>query len=258
MTQKINPVILQDYAQELGIDPLFLERDWVLTEIIYRLAETAGTDLVLKGGQALRHVYGSERLSKDVDYVAGRRLDFAELREYLTIRYPRLRLPDQPAGPTKFGLTLRPISYVGPLNVRSTVEVEISYRETVLLPPHAMAYVSPFRDPFAVTVMELDEMIAEKVRALYQRGNPRDLYDLWFLFSQQGPSISIGTVATLIPEKFKRVSGGWKRERLYDRIRAAEPTWSEGLHLLVAAPPPFTDALSIVEKALRPLIQALR
>src|SRR5579871_1102704 len=189
MTQRMNPAILQEYAQQAGIDPLILERDWVLTEIIYRLAETTGTDLVLKGGQALRHVYGSGRFSKDVDYVAGRRLDFDELRAHLTIKYPRLRTPDQPAGPTKFNLTLRPISYVGPLNVRGTVEVEISYRETVILPPNTLLYTSPFRDPFPVIVMDLHKMIAEKIRALHQRGNPRDLYDLWFLFSQQGATI---------------------------------------------------------------------
>lgn len=257
MTQGMNPVILQEYAQQAGIDPLILERDWVLTEIIYRLAETTGTDLVLKGGQALRHIYGSERFSKDVDYVAGRRLDFAELRAHLSIRYPRLRTPDQPAGPTKFGLTLRPITYVGPLNVRGTVEVEISYRESVILPPRALLYVSHFRDPFPVTVMDLHEMIAEKLRALYQRGNPRDLYDLWFLFSQQGTAIDPNRVAALVPDKFKVVSGGWKRERLYDRIRAAEPAWSEALRLLVTAPPTFTDALSVVEKALRPVIQSM-
>ena len=92
MTQPINPATLQEMAEDLGVDPLALERDWVLTEIIYHLAQQPlGRDLVLKGGQALRHVYGSERFSKDVDYVARRRVDFADLRALLSMRYPRLR-----------------------------------------------------------------------------------------------------------------------------------------------------------------------
>lgn len=57
MTQPINPATLQEMAEDLGIDPLALERDWVLTEIIHHLAQQPlGQELVLKGGQALRHV----------------------------------------------------------------------------------------------------------------------------------------------------------------------------------------------------------
>lgn len=44
------------------------------------LARASGSDLVLKGGQALRHVYGSARFSKDVDYAARRRFDYSDLR----------------------------------------------------------------------------------------------------------------------------------------------------------------------------------
>ncbi len=82
MSGTFNPAALQEMAEELDIEPLVLERDWVLTEIIHHLAQQpVGQDLVLKGGQALRHVYGSERFSKDVDYVARRRVEFAELRD---------------------------------------------------------------------------------------------------------------------------------------------------------------------------------
>jgi nucleotidyltransferase AbiEii toxin of type IV toxin-antitoxin system len=37
--------------------------------------------------------------------------------------------------------------------------------------------------------MDLNEMIAEKVRALYQRGHPRDLYDLWFVLTALAPPL---------------------------------------------------------------------
>jgi predicted nucleotidyltransferase component of viral defense system len=257
MTRAVNPAMLQEAAEVMGVDPLFLERDWVLTEIIFHLAQRREHGLVLKGGQALRHIYGSERLSKDVDYVSAHRLDFEALRQHLTIRYPRLRLPTQPAGPTKYGLTVRPITYTGPLNVQGTVEVEISYREDVVLAPQPLLYHSPFREPFPVAVMDLHEMVAEKVRALYQRGNPRDLFDLWFIYSLPNMLVEAHTVAQLVPTKFRLVGGGWRRERLYDRIRANEGEWQRALHLLVRTLPTFDDALSTVEGALRPVIQAL-
>ena len=253
MTRPVNPAMLQETAEALGVDPLFIERDWVLTEIVFHLAQRPEHRLVLKGGQALRHIHGSDRLSKDVDYVSSHRLDFEMLRQHLAIRYPRLRLPTQPTGPTKYGLTVRPITYIGPLNVQGTVEVEISYREDVILNPRPLLYNSPFRDPFPVAVMDPHEMVAEKVRALYQRGNPRDLFDLWFLYSLPDTIVDAHTVARLVPMKFRLVGGGWRRERLYDRIRANEEEWQRALHLLVTTLPTFDDALATVEAALRPI-----
>jgi len=191
----MNPATLQELAEDAGVDPLVLERDWVLTEIIYHLTrQPVGQDLVLKGGQALRHIYGSERFSRDVDYVARRRVDFAELRDLLTIRYPTLRPPATLLTSTKFGLKIDPISYIGPLRSPGTVEVEVSFREEVQLPVRDMEYKSPF----PVAVMDLHEMVAEKVRAMVQRGNPRDLYDLWFIFSQIDARVDDGTIAQLI------------------------------------------------------------
>ena len=219
MTRHINPAVLQEIAHANGVDPLFVERDWELTEIIFHLAQLPRPDLVLKGGQALRHIYGSDRLSKDIDYVSSHRLNFDELRQQLTIRYPRLRLPTHAAGPTKY---------------------------------------SPFRDPFPVVVMDLHEMVAEKIRALYQRGNPRDLYDLWFIHALPNTAIDARTVADLVPTKFLLVSGGWKRERLYERIRANEGDWNQALRLLVVTLPSFDEALSAVEAALRPVVHALQ
>jgi uncharacterized protein len=256
--QPVNPAVLQEMAQSMGVDPLFVERDWVLTEIVFHLAQHPEPGLVLKGGQALRHIHGSDRLSKDIDYVSSRRLDLEELRQQLNIRYPRLRLPAQAAGPTKYGLTVRPISYTGPLNVPGTVEVEISYREDVVLDPIPMPFHSLFRETFPVIAMDLHEMVAEKMRALYQRGNPRDLFDLWFIYSLPEQAIDPHVVAKLIPTKFRLVSGGWRRERLYDRIRVNEGDWNQALRLLVVTLPSFDEALSTVEVSLRPIMQLIR
>jgi len=39
---------LLELAGTIGVDPLVLERDWVLTEIVFHLAQTSGAHLVLK------------------------------------------------------------------------------------------------------------------------------------------------------------------------------------------------------------------
>ena len=113
----VTPAVLQDIALALDVDPLFVKRDWVLTEIVFHLAQRHESDLVLKGGQALRHIYGSGRLSKDINYVSSRHIDLDGLRQQLNIRYPRVHVPMQAVGSTKYRLTIRPITYTGRLKV---------------------------------------------------------------------------------------------------------------------------------------------
>ena len=174
----LNRVHLEELAAERGIDPLFLERDLVLTEIIWRYTQhDVGAQLVLKGGQALRHIYGSVRVSGDIDYVSARRVDFDELRDALIIKHRTLsiRVPDEPAGVTGRSVKVSPIEYRGPMGIPGKVEVDVSYRDDLYFPADVVPFNSPYRDVFEVQAMQIDEMVAEKVRALTQRGHPRDL-----------------------------------------------------------------------------------
>jgi uncharacterized protein len=249
----VNRALLIELAEEIGVDPVYLEKDFVLTEIVHAYATGPHREqLVLKGGQALRHIYGSRRLSRDADYVARRRIEFDDLRHGLAIRYPRLTLPAQPAGRTVRGITIDPIEYRGPLGNRDNVELEVSFREDLVLEPEWRTYPSPFRESFAVLVMRIDEMVAEKVRALYQRGNPRDLYDLWFAFTAPAIALDRAAIADLVPRKIRPpfVAHGWDRSRLYDRLLANRGDWEP---LIAVAPdrPLFDTAFDVVERGLR-------
>ncbi len=257
----LNGAQLIDLAEQLGVDPIALEKDLVLTLIIREYATgPLGEQLVLKGGQALRHIYGSARLSKDADYVARRRIEFADLRAAFRVRFPKITFPGTPEGLTRHGFKVRPIQYRGPLERNDRVEMEVSFREDLVLEPDRATYRSPFCPPFDILVMRANEMVAEKVRAMYQRGQPRDLYDLWFLFTHPQVQIDDSVVAELIPYKFKPglVAGGFDRSRLYDRIRGNEHTWDDTLRDLVPEYPSFDDALVTVERRLRPLRDAPR
>lgn len=259
----MNRARLDELADALDVDPVYLERDFVLTEIIRQLAQGPhGDQLVLKGGQALRHVYGSPRFSKDADYVATRRIEFDDLRGALDVRHPRLTLPQRPEGRTAHSITIAPIRYRSLLGLESTVEVEVSFRGDLALEPRRQTYMSPFAEPFEVLVMDLNEMVTEKVRALYQRGHPRDLYDLWFVLTTLTAlpdQVDETTVAALIPRKFRPplVRGGWEYGRLYVQIERNAAQWEPLLGGLVPDAPPFDEALATVQRGLR-FLRALR
>jgi predicted nucleotidyltransferase component of viral defense system len=69
-------------------------------------------------------------------------------------------------------------------NKHNILGLECSFRRPILLPPQLMPLrvESWFKhlefSPGAVPVLQLEEAMAEKIRAAFQRTNPRDIYDL--------------------------------------------------------------------------------
>ena len=67
---------------------------------------------------------------------------------------------------------------------QSQIRLQVSRREVPTLPPsrNAQRVQSYFRhlpfDPVEITCLALPEIIAEKIRACYQRSKARDIYDL--------------------------------------------------------------------------------
>ena len=245
---------LIEMAKDMGINPYHLEKDYVLTLIYQQISSDPElyNNLILKGGLALHHIYGNTRLSIDLDFTARKRievdliLDTIEAVAGLRIRTPQ----DIPA--TKFSLRIRPISYLGPLGVRSNVEIEVSYREEVVLEPDVVPLVNRFCDSFPVQVMKLEEMMAEKIRALYQRPKASDLYDLHFILSTPALSYDTSTINDLIPIKFKLVAGGWNRSRLFRHIEDLEALWETHLSsVLLEACPSFDEAVDVVARKLK-------
>ena len=62
-----NEFELQDLVETLGRDGSLIERDFALMMIAAGLVTEYGDSLCFKGGFVLRHVFGHERFSKDID-----------------------------------------------------------------------------------------------------------------------------------------------------------------------------------------------
>ena len=102
------------------------------------------------------------------------------------------------------------------------MQVEISYREAVVDEP-APAYVGgPFYEDFELLTTSVEEMAAEKLRALAQRLRPTDLADLAVMPARS--TTSHEKTARLALVKFELVAKGLtnRLERLEKR---AGPPW---------------------------------
>lgn len=141
--------------------------------------------LVFRGGTALHKLYfhPPRRFSEDIDLVQiqGGPIGpiFDTLREVLA---SSLGTPQRKQGPGVVTLRYRMPSEIPPV-IPLRLKIEINSREHfavlgVQKKPFAMES-SWFTGSCEVTTFSVEELLATKLRALYQRRKGRDLFDLW-------------------------------------------------------------------------------
>ena len=82
----------------------------------------------------------------------------------------------------RFNIHFRILRKTGdPLKIK--IDITKKENENILIPVQQKKILQMYSDGFDVrtAVYSLDEMFAEKIRALFERTRPRDLYDIWFL-----------------------------------------------------------------------------
>jgi predicted nucleotidyltransferase component of viral defense system len=185
-------------VQEWGLAEQVIEKDYVLGWVLWGIGAdaTLGRDWIFKGGTCLKKCYiETYRFSEDLDFtiLPGGPLAPDEvlplLRRVLqrvgeesgldfNVGEPRLRI--RPSGTTAEGR----IYYRGPRNApgAASVKLDLSGDEPVIRPPVPRTIAHPYPDALpaegTVRCYSFEELFAEKLRAMAQRGRPRDLYDI--------------------------------------------------------------------------------
>jgi predicted nucleotidyltransferase component of viral defense system len=131
------------------------------------------------------------------------------------------------------------ISFRGPLydgHDRSKGKVRIDVnRRLEEVETHRELVTSEYDDvrPFIVTVLTLEHLLAEKVRALLVRGKPRDLYDIWLLLRQ-----GVQPDSNLMERKLGLYEMKWEPSRLKQALERVRSEWERDLQPLL---PQFVD-----------------
>lgn len=253
-----NEYELQDVVERLGRDASLIERDFALMTIAAGLVADYGDALCFKGGFVLRHAYGHERFSKDIDATRinppKNKLDATQMAA--TIRGASMRNlltlnPGVPATDSGTSLDFDHVSYSGPLG-NGVVSLEVSYREAVVEAPDLVAVGEPYYEPFQIPVMRLDEIVAEKLRALAQRDRPTDLSDLAMIL--RAGAVDASRVRGLAAKKFEIVRSGDHRSRIEERVVAMASVYNDAVGAVAPDAPDYDAARRCVLGALSSLL----
>ena len=180
---------IREEARRSGVPESTIERDYAQNWVLASLPEMA-----LKGGTGIRKVYIEDyRFSDDLDFTLLEKVERKTLEEQIirTVENARrnsgidfdknVKLKEIENG-YEATIYFRILRRTGaPLKIK--IDITKKENEILLLPIEKRSIIHSYSDKCKVktSVYCIDEILAEKIRSLFERTRPRDLYDVWCL-----------------------------------------------------------------------------
>lgn len=216
-------MITKNQIEELSslykIDGFTIFREYLqLTFLNYLYQHPRADDFYFKGGTAIHLLLNSPRFSED--------LDFSSQYSNGTIK----KIIKEVEKEMKRELTGLKISllYKGKEGIRFRLKYEspdfkypFGIRIDVVQEKPKSKNISPLLTKFpliifpVVTHLSKEEILAEKIRALFTRAKGRDVFDFWFLL-EKGVKVD----KSMIEKKFKKINQVFEVAKLLKRLKA--------------------------------------
>jgi hypothetical protein len=207
--------------------------------------------LAFKGGTYLWFFHGLRRFSEDLDFTAIDEPDhgiFDAVSKGLRLmgveNDARIESDDEKSFSFK-------IMAHGPLykneNSRCVVYVEISKREKIILKTAPVKLNLPeYQLPIRILLgMNLEEVAAEKVRAITSREKARDVYDLYYLVKEKGVKFN----KNAINAKLDYINKSYSKEAFSRALNTKGAIFEKELRNLVFGPfPKFKEVKKAIEE----------
>lgn len=192
----ISEAQLRRLARELDVRLGYAEKNYVNSWILWAIYMSSyGDNLLFKGGTALSKLYFPEtwRYSEDLDFGVegeyhGSKAELQSTLEDTTrasgidFEVTKHRELQKEAYPTHY--VDIDIQYTAVLGHKNTASLDVMIDEYVAFASvnHCHSYEDVTE--FELTAYSLEEIFAEKLRALYQRSQARDYYDLYRMITE--------------------------------------------------------------------------
>lgn len=239
-----------------GLKVFQQEKHYIQTLVLRSIYATTN-ELAFKGGTSLWFFHGLNRFSEDLDFTfmlrKGKRKRLRNLpmavKKDLEVYGIDSEIQILNDGEISFSFR---VGAKGPLFTkeieRSFVRVEISKREEVKKKPDVIELDANYTDilPFFVVMMNTEEIMAEKVRAILTRNRARDIYDLWFLLRK-----GIRFDLSLANEKLRYYDKVFEKDVCIERIKGKEDYWQSELKpLVIGTLPRFEEVYKAVDEGI--------
>ena len=181
-------------ANHFRIDKTVIIREY-LQLVFLNYFYQKNKNIYFKGGTAIRFLFNSFRSSEDLDFTCGDKN--VDVLDYLGKIIPEI---EKESG---FEVNLEEEKKYKEVGKRYTlkfvpnkllsqvlrIKLDFSFREKPLETTTSLLAISNYPISLMSVIQHYSkqEILAEKIRAMFTRNKPRDLFDLWFLLKQETP-----------------------------------------------------------------------
>ena len=252
----IPEIEFKENARRFNVPISTIERDYAQNWLLAHLPKMA-----FKGGTGIRKAYiDNYRFSDDLDFTLLDNPTISILKSKIQKALQETRdesgisfLDDLKSEKVKNGYVIniyfRILRSTGnPLKIK--MDITNKENEIIINPLQKKNLIHIYSDKIneQINVYTLEEMFAEKVRSLFERTRPRDLYDVWYLHKK------ITFDKTLFQKKCKHKKVEPNIGELVTRKTNYEKTWKNSLQHQLPELPSATDAFDEVIEFLKKII----
>jgi hypothetical protein len=220
-----------------------------------------GDLLVFKGGTALRKVYFADwRYSEDLDFTVKHDMKEGELHQALDEWYSHVEQLSQIRLTTKMlhkpdGYARIRTQFTGPLAYPGMIFMDLNFDEPLCLKPELREILA---EPFVsegqkVLAYPLEEILAEKIRSLPERGKSRDYYDVWRLLKEKSSLLDFKLLGKVLDKKLKhkKLTINGMSDFLPQDIDTLKQYWASELEPQIIRLPSFDAVIEELQYMLR-------
>jgi predicted nucleotidyltransferase component of viral defense system len=251
-------------AKKFGLAANIIEKDYVLGWILAGISINSElqNSYVFKGGTCLKKCFFKDyRFSEDLDFTVRDskhmntlflKKTFLNISDWIyencgieilnsDIRFDEFQT-------LKRGIAIEGrLAFQGPLQRKgdwARIKLDLTHHEKLVFEPINLPIYHPYSDKLKSSIQSycLEEIFAEKLRALVERLRPRDLYDVISLFERKKAQTNQKKLLACLQEKceFKKVSPP-EINQLHSRPEIQELTqeWSNMLAYQIKDLPPY-------------------
>ena len=235
---------LRYLAGEKGFNLIYLEKDYFLTLFLYLLKDVNG--ICFKGGTALNKIFlNHERLSEDLDFACQKdiqnvRKEVLEILKNNKNIFPKCNFENETRD--FFRLKIFYNSFFSRVNY---IILDVNRKASVMLQPHKQE-IHHFYDEipeFDVLTLNIEELVAEKVRALITRKQPRDYFDVYNILKKK-----YTVDLQLVRRKLREVNQEFKVERIFKNTQKIYSRWDIEIQQLTNRPVEFVTMIKKLQK----------
>lgn len=215
---------LVEYAKKRTLNLGQAEVDYFQHLILFITYSKVDLQMIFKGGTALQKCYSLERFSEDLDFNLEKEADIlplieSGLKDFL-INF-EIELNEHPKGKNYLVRIEGPL-YNGNRNSLCKILLDLSFREPISLNPKVITLAKTINEipSFQVSVMNIEEIFAEKIRAILTRDKARDIYDLYFLLNQ-----NISQDKNLVNKKLEFNKLVFSKDKIIEKIEKTKRYW---------------------------------